>query len=305
MAVQGEPNRGQRLDPVAGVALRRVLAPNPSALTGPGTNSWLLGRGAVTVIDPGPALPAHLAAILSGLDPGERIAQIIVTHAHLDHSALAAELSRQTGAPVLAFGTAESGRSAVMQEWLAQGFQGGGEGADHAFRPDHCLVDGDQLPLPDSEARLEVLHVPGHMGGHIALALGEVLFSGDHVMGWSSTLVSPPDGCMASYMQSLSRLAARRWNRFLPGHGGVVEDPAARLTELITHRRAREAAILQALALGPASASEMAARIYTDTPPALLGAASRNILAHLIDLLEKGRVGTAGLPSLTAPFHAR
>ena len=104
---------------------------------------------------------------------------------------------------------------------------------------------------------------------------------------------------------SLARLAARRWRRFLPGHGGMVEDPAARLTELITHRRAREAAILQALATGPASASEMAARLYTDTPPALLGAASRNILAHLIDLVEKGRVGTTGLPSLTAPFHAR
>lgn len=287
---------------IGDVALRRVRADNPSALTGPGTNSYLLGEGEVTVIDPGPALPAHMAALLAALAPGERITRIVVTHAHLDHSALAAPLSERTGAPILAFGAAEAGRSPTMERLLAAGFPDGGEGADRAFRPDLTLADGDRLDMPGTGAELEVLHTPGHMGGHLCLGLGATLFSADHVMGWSSTIVAPPDGDMGAYMASLRRLQARDWDRFLPGHGDDILSPAARMSDLITHRRAREAAILAALSDGPATAEGLARRIYTDTPPALLGAASRNVLAHLIDLSEQGIAGCEGLPSLQATF---
>ncbi len=283
--------------------IRLVRAQNPSALTGTGTNTWLLGEGRVTLIDPGPALPDHLAAILAAVDPSERIDRILVTHAHLDHSALTGPLVQATGAPVLAFGRAEEGRSAVMQALLADGFTGGGEGADSAFVPDTRLMDGDRLDLPGHGVEVEVLHTPGHMGGHLAFALGDVLFSGDHVMGWASTLVSPPDGDMAAYMKSLSRLSARTWSRFLPGHGEAVEDPATRLADLTAHRRQREAQILSALQDRPDNATGLAARIYSDTPAALLGAASRNVLSHLIDLSSRNRIRTAERPSLSAHFH--
>jgi glyoxylase-like metal-dependent hydrolase (beta-lactamase superfamily II) len=283
--------------------IRLVRANNPSALTGTGTNTWLVGEGVVTLIDPGPALPDHLAAILAALDPGEQIDRILVTHAHLDHSALTQPLAKETGAPVLAFGRAEDGRSPVMQALLEEGFSGGGEGADKEFIPDAMIKDGDRLDLPGSSAALEVIHSPGHMGGHLAFALGDVLFSGDHVMGWSSTLVSPPDGDMAAYMQSLARLSARAWSRFMPGHGGAVEDPAARLAELTAHRRQREAQILSALHEAPDHASGLAARIYTDTPATLLAAASRNVLSHLIDLSTRNQISAEEKPSLSTRYH--
>lgn len=283
--------------------IRLVRADNPSPLTGTGTNTWLVGEGHVTLIDPGPALPDHLAAIMGALDTGERIARILVTHAHLDHSALSAPLAEATGAPVLAFGRAVDGRSAVMQDLLAAGFTGGGEGADLGFAPDATIKDGDHLDLPGTDAALEVIHSPGHMGGHLAFALGDVLFSGDHVMGWSSTLVSPPDGDMAAYMASLARLSARAWSRFLPGHGGPIEDPAARLAELTAHRRQREAQILSALHDAPDHATGLAARIYTDTPATLLGAASRNVMSHLIDLSGRNQIRAEGKPSLSTRYH--
>lgn len=291
------------MEVITAARIRLVRANNPSALTGAGTNTWLVGEGAVTLIDPGPAQPDHLAAILAALAPAERIARILVTHAHLDHSALSAPLAQATGAPVLAFGRAEDGRSTVMQDLLAAGFAGGGEGADLGFTPDETIKDGDRLDLPGTDAAIEVIHSPGHMGGHLAFALGDVLFSGDHVMGWSSTLVSPPDGDMAAYMQSLARLSARAWSRFLPGHGAPVEDPAARLAELNAHRRQREAQILSALQDAPDHATGLAARIYTDTPATLLGAASRNVLSHLIDLSSRNQIRAEGKPSLSTRYH--
>lgn len=290
---------------VTGTRIRLVRAANRSPLTGDGTNTWLIGEGRVTVIDPGPALPDHLAAILGALDAGERIDRILVTHAHLDHSALARPLAQATAAPVLAFGGAESGRSAAMQALVAAGFPDGGEGADRSFAPDERLHDGDRLDLPDGSGTLEVLHTPGHMGGHLAFALGDELFSGDHVMGWSTTIVSPPDGDMAAYMASLARLSARGWSRFLPGHGAPVEDPAARLADLTRHRHEREAQIRAALQATPDTAEGLARRIYTTTPPALLPAASRNVLAHLLDLAARKLIEPEGAPGLTTRFAPR
>lgn len=254
-------------------------------MTGTGTNSWLLGTGQVAVIDPGPDDPAHLAAILGALDPGEEIAAILVTHAHLDHTALVPRLAAATGAPVHGFGRATQGRSPLMQRLAQAGLQGGGEGVDAGFAPDQLLADGQVLSLGGLE--IEAIHTPGHMGNHLAFACDGLLFSGDHAMGWATSLVSPPDGDMGAYMASLDRLAAREWRRMLPGHGAPVEDAAARLAELAAHRRQREAQVRAALGLAPGTAADLAARIYTETPAPLMPAAARNVLAHLIDLSER------------------
>jgi glyoxylase-like metal-dependent hydrolase (beta-lactamase superfamily II) len=258
-----------------------IRAGNPGAFTGPGTNTYILGQDQVVVVDPGPDLPAHLDAITKAI-AGRKVAAILVTHPHLDHSALVPRLTALTGAEVLAYGDALSGISPLMQQLAAEGL-GGGEGSDPAFAPDRRVIDGQILSL--AGLQIEVIHTPGHMGSHIVLAVGDTLLSGDHVMGWSTSIVSPPEGDMGAYMRSLHKLAGRKWARFLPGHGAAVDDPALRLAYLIAHRQAREAAILSTLTEGgPASAAELARRIYTTTPPALLPAAARNVLAHLIDL---------------------
>ncbi len=267
------------------VRLRHIRAANGSPMTGTGTNSWILGAGQVAVIDPGPDDPTHLAAILAALDPGEEVAAILVTHAHLDHTALVPRLRAETGAPVHAFGTAAEGRSPLMQRLADHGLQGGGEGVDARFAPDQRLADGQVLAL--GGLTVEALHTPGHMGGHLAFACEGLLFSGDHAMGWATSLVSPPDGDMGAYMTSLDRLAARSWQRMLPGHGDPVEEVASRLAALAAHRRQREAQVRAALEKAPGTAAALAARIYTDTPATLLPAAARNVLAHLIDLAER------------------
>jgi glyoxylase-like metal-dependent hydrolase (beta-lactamase superfamily II) len=279
-------------DPPIGVAealepgLRRIVAPNPSPMTYRGTNTYLLGTRGLAVIDPGPDSDDHLAAILGAIGPRQRITHIVVTHAHLDHSPLARALARDCGAPVLAFGGAHAGRSAVMAQLAAAGLIGGGEGIDADFTPDRTLAHG--ATVAGDGWTLEALHTPGHIGNHLSLAWRDACFTADHVMGWASSLVSPPDGDLTDFMASCVMLQARDWRVFYPGHGAPVDDPAARLDWLVTHRRAREAAILAELATGPADAPTLAARIYADTPPALLGAATRNVLAHLVDLTGRG-----------------
>lgn len=276
--------------------LRLVLAPNPSPMTFHGTNTFILGEGAVAVIDPGPDHPGHLAAILAALAPGERIGHILVTHSHLDHSPLARRLAVATGAPVLAFGGATAGRSATMSALAESGELGGGEGIDADFRPDLTLADG--AVVEGAGWRLRAIHTPGHLGNHLCFAAdlsgGAVIFTGDHVMGWSTSLVSPPDGDMGAFLASLARLGREPARRYYPAHGAPVDEPARRLAELIDHRRSREAQILAALADGPSDASHLARRIYDTTPPALLPAAERNVLAHLIDLAERRLVSPSG-----------
>lgn len=267
--------------------IRLLRAPNTSPLTGTGTNTWLVGASALAVIDPGPDDPTHLSAILDAVGPGQTISHIVVTHAHRDHSALAPRLAEATGAPILAFGTATEGRSPLMTR-LAETLPPHGEGLDLAFTPDLRLTDSEIVAGPDW--CLTAVHTPGHLGGHLCLALGDMLFSGDHVMGWATTIVSPPDGDMGAYMASLHRLTQQSWRRFLPGHGDPVERPADRLEELIAHRQQRERQILQALADGPARIPALTARIYTDLPQSLLPAAERNVFAHLIDLATRNLI---------------
>ncbi|MCA0272395.1 MAG: MBL fold metallo-hydrolase [Proteobacteria bacterium] len=286
--------------------LRLVLAPNPSPMTLHGTNTFLLGKGAVAVIDPGPDDPRHLAAILHALGPGERISHIFVTHAHLDHSALADRLAARTGAPVLAFGDASAGRSPIMAALAAEGGIGGGEGIDAGFHPDILLADG---AVTEGEGwQLRAIHTPGHIGNHLSFAAdlpgSPVIFSGDHVMGWSTSIVSPPDGDMGAFLQSLDGLGREPAERYYPAHGDPIPDPQARLAELIRHRRAREAQILAALADGPSDAASLARRIYLDTPAMLLPAAARNVLAHLIDLTERN-LATSDTPLRTASIFCR
>lgn len=285
------------LDP----GLRRILAPNPSPMTYRGTNTYLLGERGLAVIDPGPRDPAHLEAILAALRPGQTITHIVVTHTHVDHSPLAAILGERTGAPVLAFGPSGAGRSAVMAELARGGLAGGGEGIDTGFAPDRTVSDGEMIQ-GDGWA-LEVIHTPGHLGNHIALGWNDTCFTADHVMGWASSLVSPPDGDLTDFMDSCRRLRARQWRVFHPGHGAPVTDPNARLDWLIDHRLGREAAIVKALQSGPATARELAERIYIDTPAALLPAAERNVFAHLVDLLGKSKVSPIGTLSATVQFQ--
>jgi len=274
--------------------LRRILAPNPSAMTHWGTNTYLLGsEGDLCVIDPGPDDAGHLDAILSAAK-GARISQIVVTHSHRDHSALAAALAVRTGASIAAFGPSDAGRSPVMAALARSGFAGGGEGVDRGFAPDREVSDGEVIS--GRGWSLEAIHTPGHMGNHLCLALDDVILTGDHVMGWASSLVSPPDGDISDFMGSCARLALRQSRRLCPGHGLPVEDPLARLDWLITHRRGRETQILDALGVGPGplTAGEIARRIYADIPRDLLPAAERNVLAHLIDLAVKGVIATPG-----------
>lgn len=292
-------------DPRAGVAeaiapgLRRVLAPNPSPMTYRGTNTYLLGQGRVTVIDPGPDDPAHLAALLLALE-GEAVSHVVVTHSHLDHSPLAARLARQTGAEVWAFGHALAGRSDVMRALVAGGYNGGGEGVDLAFAPDRPVADGDVIATPAGDLR--VLHTPGHMGNHICLRWGDAVFSGDLVMGWATSLVSPPDGDISDFLASCAKVRAEGAAVLYPGHGPPVTDPAARIDWLIAHRMERRAQVLAALDV-PRDVEALTAAIYTDVAPALWPIAARNVFAQLVELVGAGLVGAAPDLSPGATFH--
>lgn len=275
--------------------LRCVLAPNPSPMTYWGTNSYIVGRGTVAVIDPGPDILEHLDALLRALEPGEQVSHILVTHTHLDHSPGAAPLSQETGAPVLAFGGATAGRSERMEALAALGTLEGGEGMDLGFSPDITLADGDWIE--GDGWKLQALWTPGHIGNHLCFywPMRDALFSADLVMGWTTSLVSPPDGDLSAFLSSLNRLDALEGvARYYPGHGNLIEDPAARVAELRNHRLMRTDQIVDELAKTPGTSHALATRIYTDVPEELLPAAARNVLAHLIDLEGRGEVAFEG-----------
>ncbi len=272
-------------------------------MTFSGTRSYVLGAGGpdAAVIDPGPDDPKHLDALEAALD-GASVRAVLVTHAHLDHSSGARSFAERVGAPVLAHGDPVAARAPRMTDLARCGGFGGGEGVDGRFRPDRLLRDGDRI-----EGRgwmLEVLHTPGHIADHLCFAWSEggALFSGDMVMGWASTMISPPDGDLGAFMGSLARLAARSDAVYHPGHGAPVTRPQARVAELAAHRRAREREILKRLSTGSADAASLVSAIYRDVDPALHPAAKRNVLAHLIDLIDRGAVVAEGPLSADARF---
>lgn len=280
--------------------VRIIRANNPSPFTGTGTNSYLVGQGNVALIDPGPALPEHRDAIMAALENGERISHIFVTHSHLDHSELAPEMAKLTGALVHAFGDSDAGRSAHMS---TLGHLGGGEGVDRSFSPDVKITDGQTIQ--SDHWSLTTHWTPGHFGNHLCFELNDLLFSGDIVMGWSTSLVSPPDGDLTAFMASLEKLKPMKHSRFLPGHGDPVEHPEQRVEELLYHRRMRENQILSHLEKAAADAAALTKIIYTETPKHLHPAAERNVLAHLIDLTQKNMVSHEGELSKATRFRLR
>lgn len=259
--------------------VRRVLARNPSPFTFTGTGTYIVGRGGVAVIDPGPAEPAHIAAILEATR-GETIAAILVTHTHLDHSPGAVPLKAACGAPVVGcapLALADDGPRADA-------------GFDAGYAPDRVLADGEAVGGPGWTLR--ALATPGHTSNHLCFALEEegALFTGDHVMGWSTTVVAPPDGDMAAYMASLQKLLDRDDRRYYPTHGAPVEEPQRWVRHLIGHRRQREAQILAQLAEGPRTIPALVEAMYAAVDRRLWAAAGRSVLAHLLDLARRGEV---------------
>ena len=275
-------------------ALQLIRAPNPSAMTEAGTNTYVVGDGPVCIIDPGPDDPAHFNRICDAIRPGVTVVAILVTHAHRDHSLLAPRLAEYLNSPILAFGDASSGRSAIMEELVAAGFTGGGEGIDSSFRPDICLADGAEIDLQSEQIR--AIWTPGHMGNHMCFQWRDAIFSGDHIMGWASSIISPPDGDMTAFMHSLDKIEIRKPRILFPGHGAPVRTPATRIHELRTHRLNREREIMEQLTQQASSISELVDKLYLQTPDTLKPAAARNVHAHLIALWQNGLVSSDGLP---------
>ncbi|AZO31552.1 MULTISPECIES: MBL fold metallo-hydrolase [unclassified Mesorhizobium] len=291
-----------RFDPAYGQSVTvapdvlRITARNPSPFTFHGTNSYLVGRDTLAVIDPGPDGDAHLETLLTAIG-GRPVSHIFVSHTHRDHSPLAARLKERTGATVLAEGPHRPARPLRIGEVNPLDAS-----ADLGFAPDVALADGS-LIHGDGWTIRTVL-TPGHTANHAAFALEGtgVLFSADHVMTWATSIVAPPDGAMADYMKSLDRLIERGDRLLLPGHGGPVTAPRKFMRGLKTHRKMRERAILERIRSGDRRIQDMVAAIYRDTDPRLHGAAGLSVLAHLEDLVARGLVATEGDPAIDGIF---
>jgi glyoxylase-like metal-dependent hydrolase (beta-lactamase superfamily II) len=277
--------------------VRRILVDNPGPFTFKGTMSYIIGRGRVAIIDPGPIDPRHNAALLDAVR-GETVTHIFITHTHRDHSPGAAALREMTGAPTVGEGPHRSSRPLFIGE--SERLDAGG---DTDFVPDHRVADGDTI-VEDGWA-IEAIATPGHTANHMAFALRgtDMLFSGDHVMGWSTSIVAPPDGSMRDYMASLDRLAARPETVYLPGHGDVIRNAPDFVARYIAHRRGREASILHRLGKGESDIPGLVRAIYIGLDPRLSGAAALSTLAHLEDLTARRLVVTDGAPSISGRYR--
>ncbi|MFC5443764.1 MBL fold metallo-hydrolase [Rhizobium halophytocola] len=291
-----EPAYGEAVAVADGVS--RITVNNPSPFTFHGTNSYLVGRESLVVIDPGPEDEAHFQALLREIG-GRPVSHILVSHTHRDHSPLSRRLQAETGAVIVAEGPHRASRP--LHQGESNPFA---ESSDSAFVPDIRLADGDRVEADGFS--LTALHTPGHTANHLAFALDGtgILFSADHVMAWATTIVAPPDGAMGDYMASLERLMGRDDRIYLPGHGGPVTAPDAFLRGLRTHRRMRERAVLERIKAGDRKIPEMVKAIYRDTDPRLHGAAALSVYAHIEDLIEKGLVSTDGPPRLDGVYLA-
>ena len=277
--------------------VRRVLCNNPSPFTFTGTVSYIVGHGKVAIIDPGPDDETHAKALLNAVR-GETVTHILVTHTHRDHSPNAARLKAATGAKVYAEGPHRASRPSYASETRTTE-----SGGDWDFRPDVTLKDCDIIK--GDGWTLEAMATPGHTANHMAFAWSErkLMFVGDHVMGWSTSIVAPPDGSMVDYMASLEKLTRRDEQLYFSGHGPEIPDAVRFVKFLIRHRKAREASILHRLGKGEADIPAIVRASYIGIDPRLMGAAGYSVLAHLEDLVARGVVATDGDPVIGGTYR--
>ncbi len=274
--------------------VRRVIANNPGPFTFTGSGTYIIGEGETAVIDPGPDRDDHLDALLNAL-AGEQVSHILITHTHSDHCGLARKLADATGAPIFGF----SGHPVRDQADDAPALD---EGADYTFAPDDMIGDG--AVIDGKGWRLEAVHTPGHLSNHLCFAMPqqEALFTGDHIMGWATSVVAPPDGDMGDYMDSLDRLLARDDAIYYPTHGAPIANPKRFVRAVKTHRLMRDAQIVEQLRKGRVTIAEIVPAMYADVDPRLHKAAALNVLAHLIRLVRVGTVRCDGAPGLGAIY---
>ena len=277
--------------------VRRIVANNPGPYTFLGTNSYVVGTGKVAIIDPGPNNKTHLEAIAAAIK-GERLTHILVTHSHRDHCDGARALQAMLGGEIASFGPAGSERGAVAPG-LSYAF------VDPAFVPDRRLGDGDMVKV--GSLALDVLHMPGHAPDHLCFALvgKRTMFTGDHVMGWNTTVIAPPEGNMGDFLASLERLMPRHDKMFLPGHGGRIQTPQRVVKAYIMHRKWREQTILACLDEGVSTVPRIVGRLYGTLDAGLKEAAALSVLAHLQHLMARGLVGTNGAIGLQSVFYSK
>jgi glyoxylase-like metal-dependent hydrolase (beta-lactamase superfamily II) len=293
-----EPRHGESVRMSVVAPVFRVTAPNPGPFTFHGTNSYLVGTERLVIIDPGPDDDRHLQALLAAIG-GRPVEAILVTHTHSDHSPLAARLAALTGALVAGCAPHAPFRALAAGEHNVLDAAG-----DRAFAPARVLEDGDLVET--GAGTFSVVATPGHTANHLCFALegSDILFSGDHVMGWSTSIVAPPDGAMAPYMASLERLQGRADTIYLPGHGGAIGDPGRFVRGLLGHRRMRSRAIAERLGKEGMTIPQLVAALYAGLDARLAGAASLNVLAHLEELIERGEARCEGPPMLGSRFFS-
>ena len=274
--------------------IRRVICNNPSPFTFTGTGTYIIGTGAVAVIDPGPIDEAHLDAILAALGPDEHVSHIIITHTHGDHSPASAPLKAKTGAAI--YGMSPPKHDAFDGPQME-------EDADDTFVPDHEVAHGDIIR--GGNWTLEAVHTPGHMAAHVCYALKEekALFTGDHVMGWATSVIIPPDGSMRDYMNSLDLLLARDDEIYWPTHGTSINKPHAFVRAYIAHRKGREAQVIERLEAGDTQIKVMVETVYAAVDKRLHPAAALSMLAHVQDLVARGVVSCEGDPTLDTHYR--
>lgn len=279
--------------------IRRVIARNPGPFTFHGTGTYIIGEGSVAVVDPGPAMPEHVDALLGALE-GEHISHVLVTHCHMDHSPACALLRDHSDAPTYAYGPHGSGRGVDDASDDDVRIE---EGADHDFAPDHAVRHGEVIE--GDGWSVECVYTPGHTSNHMCFQYREekALFSGDHVMGWSTSVISPPDGDMSAYMASLELLLERDDAIYWPTHGPAITDPKPHVRAFIAHRREREEQILRCVRAGHERIMDMVPRMYSGLAEFMYPAAGRSVFAAVIHMVEQGRLVCDGVPAMDSSYR--
>lgn len=272
--------------------LRRITAPNPAPYTFKGTGTYIIGHGHVAIVDPGPNIEAHIDAILTTLKH-EKITHILVTHNHKDHSPAARPLSKLCGAKIYAYDVMNQQYTDVDAE----------EGIDKEFSPDVIIKDGDIIE--GENWTIEAVHTPGHLSNHLCFSYlqEQALFTGDHIMGWSTTIISPPDGNMQDYLDSLEKLMDRDEKIYYPTHGLPIENPKQFVRQLHGHRLRRDKEIIRALEQGATTIDKIVQIVYSNIDQKLHLAASRTIYAHLIRLVDIGKLSTDNTPTEISQYY--